>query len=260
MTELVTIPFHGTDLLAVEVDGTPHVVIRPALEALGLDVSAQMKKLRSRSWACMAVTTMQLPGETQRRDVTVVDEQTFIMLLATIDERRVAESKRPLLVAFQREVATVLHQYFTQGGAINPRASEDQLDVLTRRAQSQMALIASAKGIVDDHYLSIKAKHVLATAMGEEPAVEYEDRPLDVQTYLEEQGIRAELIRKYRSQFGKRLKATHVAERGCEPKKVDRFVNGTYQQVNGYTRRDAPLFAAVMSRMAVELELQAVAA
>lgn len=116
--ELVHIPFRDGEVLAVEFNGKPHVVLRPALEAIGLDYSTQLAKLRSRSWACVGLCPTQIPGDDQRRDVVVVDVRTFLMLLATIDERRVAIEIRPTLVAFQNEIADVIERHFmkTNGG------------------------------------------------------------------------------------------------------------------------------------------------
>jgi len=45
MSDLIHIPFHGTDVLAVEIDGKPHVVLKPAIEALGLDFKSQHRKI-----------------------------------------------------------------------------------------------------------------------------------------------------------------------------------------------------------------------
>lgn len=116
MTDLVQIPFRDGEILAVEIDGKPHIVLRPALEAIGLDYSTQLAKLRGRSWACVGLCPTQMPGDTQRREVVTVDVRTFLMLLATIDERRVADEVRPKLVAFQSEVADAIERHFTKRG------------------------------------------------------------------------------------------------------------------------------------------------
>lgn len=34
VSQIVRIPFHGTDVLAVELDGKPHVILKPAFEAI----------------------------------------------------------------------------------------------------------------------------------------------------------------------------------------------------------------------------------
>lgn len=109
--EIVHIPFHNGEVLAVEIDTKPHVILRPALERLGVDYSAQLSKLRTRSWARVGFC----PTQDQFRDMVTVDVRTFLMLLATIDERRVAPEVRDLLISYQKEVADVIEAHFTRG-------------------------------------------------------------------------------------------------------------------------------------------------
>ncbi|MGH3827533.1 MAG: phage antirepressor N-terminal domain-containing protein [Pseudonocardiaceae bacterium] len=120
-TEIVRVPFHGTELLTVETNGKPHIVLRPAIEALGLDFSTQRAKLRSRSWAVMGLCpTTGSDGKTYQ--MVTVDVRTFLMLLATVDENRVAQHLQRLLVAYQSEVADVIEAYWTKGAATRPGA------------------------------------------------------------------------------------------------------------------------------------------
>ncbi|WP_306365502.1 phage antirepressor N-terminal domain-containing protein [Nocardia sp. CC227C] len=113
MNVVETINFHGDDLLVVLEDGKPHVVLKRAFELIGLDADRQIANVQERHWACTAVTAVQLPGETQRRNVVVADIRTFLMHLATIPLSRVAEHVRPKLADYQREVADVIEAHFT---------------------------------------------------------------------------------------------------------------------------------------------------
>jgi hypothetical protein len=114
MSEIVRIPFRGDEILAVEIDGKPHILLRPALEAIGLDFSAQWRKIRGRSWTSVVPLTTQVPGDSQRREVITVPLRTFLMLLATINEAHVADGVRPALIAYQTEVADVIEAHFTR--------------------------------------------------------------------------------------------------------------------------------------------------
>jgi hypothetical protein len=114
VTEIVHIPFHGGEVVAVMNGNKPAVVLKPAIEHIGVDYWTQVEKLRSRSWA----TTSQSPvvaEDGKVRDMVTVDLRTFLMLLATIDERRVNEAVRPTLIAYQNEVADVIEAWFTRG-------------------------------------------------------------------------------------------------------------------------------------------------
>lgn len=242
MNEIVCTPFSGGEVLAVEVNGKPHVFLRSALERLGIDYSNQLKKLKAKSWACVVTSTTQLPGDTQSRDHVIVDVRTFLMLLATIDERRVAANARPILIAYQSEVADAIEAYWTKGGAINSRATEDQLNAIIGRAKAQADVLGALQGIVDPAWLEAKARHVAARALGEEPETDPATRPLTVGEYLQDKGIRDAHLRSVSTQMGRRVKGLYVGVHGVEPGKVDRFIDGALRSVFAYTEADRPLF------------------
>lgn len=246
---VVAVPFHNTTVLTVEIDDKPRVILKPAIEALGIDYPTQYRKLQGRSWACVGTVPIQLPGDSQRRDHVVVDVRTFVMLLATIEENRVNEAARPLLVAFQGEVADVIEAYWTRGGAINPRASEDQLMTLMGHAEGQLRVLRLCDGLVDRNWLEAKARHVAARALGEEPEIDPVRRPLTVGEYLQEHGVVGVALRTLSPKFGKRVKAAYVNATGHAPPMVERFIEGALRQVAGYTERDRPIFDQVWKDM-----------
>lgn len=174
--ELVTIPFHGTSLIAIDADGKPQIVLRPAIESLGLDFSSQRRKLMGRSWACMGETTTQLPGDGQRRTHTTVDVRTFLMLLVTINENNVAADKRPLLIAYQSEVADVIEAYWHNGVVANPRAVAVQatsgLDVIqamldeVRRVEANANAALTVAEETSARLDAIEGKHDWFSALG----------------------------------------------------------------------------------------------
>ncbi len=242
MSDLVKLQLSGAELLTVDVDGKPHIVFRPAVESIGLDYSTQLAKLRSRSWANRRdIPTVAADGKS--RLMTVVDETTFLMWLATVNEQRVAEEVRGVLVSYQKESATAIKGYWTEGGTVNPRATEEQLSDIVSKAEAHLRLFQLAKGLVDDDWLQAKARHALARALGEEPEVNPDDRPLSVGEFLEEQGVTGAKQRSIASTYGKRvLKLYRERHGGKSPEKVDRFVDGALRSVNGYTYRDRDLF------------------
>lgn len=237
-SKLVHIPFHGTDLLAVDVDGRPFVVLKPAIEALGLDYKTQHRKLGSKSWASVVNLPMQVAGQQQRRVQTAVDVRTFLMLLGNINENRVSEDIRPLLIAYQSEVADVIEAYWTRGGAINPRASEDQLDRLARQARTQVEALAAAAGIVDASWLEGKARIVLARALGEMPEIDPLDMPLYVHDFLRDKGLSRATIKEIGSPFGARVANLFEKQTGARPVKVPGDEGSRIRTLNAYTQRD----------------------
>jgi hypothetical protein len=238
------IEFPGGQVLAIEIDGEPYIVLRPAVEALGLDYSGQLQRLRRQSWATMGMTpTVGADGKV--REMTVVNVGTFLMLLATIDESRVSEERRPVLIAYQRETERAVRDYWTKGAAINPRATAEQLDRVIDICTKQAGVLRALEGIVDSAWLEAKARHLAARALGEEPEVDPVRRPLTVGEYLEEKGICGARLRKLAPDFGKWLKAEYRAEYGCNPPMVPRFVDGAQRLVCGYTQAHRPLFDTV---------------
>ncbi|OWN22861.1 phage antirepressor N-terminal domain-containing protein [Corynebacterium diphtheriae] len=247
-TELVSIPFHGQSVQSVEIDGKPHVVFRPLVESLGLDADSQMKRLRRHSWA----TTVKMTGvglDGKNREMTCIDLRTLTMWLATIDENRVSEEARPLVVAYQNEVADAIESYWAKGGAINPRATEHQQKAMMFELRSQMELAQAAKGLIHDAFLEAKARIILARGMGETPELDPTTRPLYVQQFLKEKGLSKKQLGSKASGFGKRLKNHWTAVNGIEPKKAPiELTNGRIIEVYGYTEADRPLMEQVWNQ------------
>lgn len=112
MSEIVHIPFHGGEVLAVDVNGKPWVVLRPAFAAIGLEPDRQIAKVRAQRWSTTSVTAV-VADDGRNRDMVIADLRTFLMALATIPASRVSESARPLLEAYQIEVADAIERHFT---------------------------------------------------------------------------------------------------------------------------------------------------
>lgn len=240
MTDIVRIPFNGDEILAAEIDGKPHILLKPAFESIGLAADKQIAKLQKQPWACTSVTVVQV-GD-QRRSMIAADIRTFLMALATVPAARVAEDVRPKLIAYQAEVADAIEAYWTKGGAINTRATEGQLADLIAQAEGQARVLQSLRGLVDGSWLEAKARHVAARALGEEPEIDLAARPLTIGEYLEDKGVRGSALRSLSPKLGVRVKGLYIGQHGRDPQKVDRFVDGALRSVYGYTEADRPLF------------------
>jgi hypothetical protein len=239
--------FHGDRVLLVDVDGRPYIVLKPAIEALGLAYWSQVQKLQARSWATTR-QSMVVAADGKVREMVTVDVRTFLMLLATVDERRVPEAVRPKLVAYQAVVADAIEAYWTHGGAINPRATADQVVNLRARLavhEQELRLLDMSRNLIAGDWLEAKARHLIARALGEEPEVDPARCPLTVGEYLEEKGIHGAALGRLSPGFGKELKATYMSTFGSEPPVVKRFVEGALRQIYSYTEAHRPLFDAV---------------
>lgn len=239
-TDLIPFRFHDDELLLVDVDGKAHLVLKPAVEGLGLDYATQYTKLRRRSWATVGQSPT-VGADGRSREMVTVDVRTFLMLLATIDETRVAKDVAPKLRLYQAEVADAIEAYWTQGGAINPRATAEQLDAFAGKAK----VLAALKEIVDPGWLEAKARILAAQALGETPQLDPATKPLTVSIYLTERGMTRAQIKAVQSNFGKRLKATYRGQYDAEPPVVEDVEGRHTITVAQYQERHRPLFDRV---------------
>ncbi len=246
MTDITKIPFHGTTIVATEIDGVPHVAVKPVCEAIGLDYSAQYRRIHRQPWATVAMMTT-VGADGKNRDMTFLSRKSFPMWLATIDTARIKdESARELIIAFQREAADVLDKYYSEGGVINPRASEHQVNALIRQSQMQMELLQAAKGLVHPDHLEAKARIVLAHGLGEKPELEETRRPLYTQKFLREKNLSKNKMKSIAPMFGKRMKAAYMLEHGTEPGKAPlELGNGRIIDTYAYTEADRPIFNTI---------------
>lgn len=244
MKELTRVPFHDTTIYTTA-DGT-YVALRPVCEALGLDFSGQLQRLRNQAWTCMGVIPTQMPGDNQSREMTFIDRRTFTMWLATIDAGRLKnEHTRELVRTYQCEAADALDKYFNEGAAVNPRTMQPPTteDKALNRAAGLADLIGKFRGIIADDYLDAKARIVLARAMGDTPEIEAGARPLYIQDYLREKGATADEVTRFASAFGRYVKEAYKAERGVEPgKRFDETPSGQVRETYAYTETDRPIF------------------
>lgn len=251
--EIVRVPFMDGFIATVLVNDEPHVLIRPTLDAMGLDVDSQLKKLKRKSWGSTVVTTVQVPGDAQAREMAAVNLDTWSMLLANIDEHRVADDVRPLVVDYQKKSARALREFWTQGGSINPAATDEQLDALEqkieerriRRALGLVQLIAAMDDTVDPKWKRSRQLHHYAEAAGEIAEIPAEDRALLVETYLKDRGLSDGERRSVRSSFGRRVSLAFQMQHGEKPKDSIGLVDGRERSVKSYTEADRPMFDKV---------------
>lgn len=237
MTSLI--PFHGTQIVADLIDGTPYIAIKPACEALGLGYSSQLQKLKEQPWAVVTeIVTTGSDGKNYR--MAMIDRQTFMMWLATIHTKKIGNAaKRELIEAYQKEAAHALDQYFNEGAAINPNAEEHKIMATIHHCQAQMELAQASKGLIHPDHLEAKARIILAVGMGERPEIDAAHRPLYTQDYLRSKNLSAKRMKQVAGTFGKRTKKAYIQKFGREPMKYDlNLPNGQIRQVCAYIEAD----------------------
>jgi hypothetical protein len=236
MSEIVKVPFHGDDILTVDVNGKPHIVLKPAIEAIGLDYFTQLAKLNGRSWAVKGLSPS-TGSDGKTYEMVTVDLRTFLMLLATIDEKRVAKDVAPKLIAYQAEVADAVEAYWTKGVAVNPRVGH-------KEAAEIIAIFARAK-VGDAGYWDAKARQLTGRVLGETPEYDQATKPLTVSIYLAGRGVTGKDLKTLAGTFGKRVKAAYFLEHAEEPPTIEDMVGRHMVHVAQYRESHRPLFDRV---------------
>lgn len=116
-TALTPVKFHGTTLHALTIDGKPHVSVGSVCNALTVDWSSQLKRIKRHPVlsASLVVMTMQLPGDDQKREVACLPLDMLNGWLFGISAARVKDTTlRARLVDYQRECFAVLAAHFEQ--------------------------------------------------------------------------------------------------------------------------------------------------
>lgn len=245
---LIRVPLPGTDATINATADGQQVALKPACEAIGLDYSAQYRRLLRQPWATVAVmATVAEDGKV--REMATVDRRTFTMWLATIESSRIkSERTRMTLATFQREAADALDRYFHQGGAVNPQATEHQLNALIFQSRARMELLQAARGLIHPDHLEAHARAVLAGGLGIGAELDPATRPLYAQDYLAEKNLSKTRLRSVAGVFGKRAKAAYIGRHGRPPQRYPLSLgNGQVREVNAYTEADRPLLDQVWS-------------
>ena len=134
------VPFHAETLIVLEDHlGDRFVAMRPIVEALGLDWSAQYRRLQRddvlAGASCLMAT--QVPGDDQAREVVVLEEHMLQGWLFTLQVSRTKPEIQEKLRQYRRECFDVLHSYFTEGAAWNPRFHRQEFDRTKKIAGKQ---------------------------------------------------------------------------------------------------------------------------
>ncbi|RZI41497.1 hypothetical protein EGT07_18120 [Herbaspirillum sp. HC18] len=90
MNDLITVPFRGNKLFLLAHNGEPYTPMKPLVDGMGLAWQTQHRKLASNSkrWGITEMV-MQMPGDTQRRNVSCIPLRKLPGWLITIHPGKV---------------------------------------------------------------------------------------------------------------------------------------------------------------------------
>lgn len=136
------VPFHAETLLVIEDHlGNRFVAMKPIVEALGLSWVGQLQRIKRDPVLdenCVLMHTVAEDGKD--REMVVIEEHMFQGWLFTISTSRVKPELRERLDMYRRECFDVLHSYFTEGAAWNPRFHRQEFDRSAKRIAGKQTM------------------------------------------------------------------------------------------------------------------------
>jgi hypothetical protein len=114
MNRAMTVEFHGTEIVCVQLEGTVFVVLKPVVEAIGLAWNGQLERIKRDAVLREGMRMVRIPflrGGNQ--DAVALRLDRLHGWLFTVDSGRVREALRERVQLFQRECYDVLYAHFS---------------------------------------------------------------------------------------------------------------------------------------------------
>lgn len=126
MGKIITVNFRGDELYGFEADDGVYVALKPIVHAMGLDWSAQFRRVKRDPILSKAIAMMATPyglGGDQEALCLKIDKVNG--WLFTIDSSRITDpTVRERVQLYQEECHDVLHRHFHKGGMEKPERVE----------------------------------------------------------------------------------------------------------------------------------------
>lgn len=133
----ITIKFQGDSLTILIENGQLFVAIRPIADSLMPGWSRQLQVIKSDAVLSSTVSLKYTVDgkDGKRRKMVFLPLEYLQGWLFKINPSKCRADRRAKIIEYQRECFHVLHDYFWNGGAINPEAASVQLQVLQGRIE-----------------------------------------------------------------------------------------------------------------------------
>lgn len=120
VAKLEKLDFHGKTLLTAQVNGKIRVIMRPIVEAIGLNWASQSVKLRkNKKFNCCDIATVGADGKVRKMlDMPI---EKFPTWLSELNPLKVKKNIRDTMILFQEESCDAMYKYWYEGKVENPR-------------------------------------------------------------------------------------------------------------------------------------------
>ena len=145
MCQLSPVTFHGDTIFCLDYQNQPYTPMRPIVENMGLDWSAQAAKFRANKerWTVVIITTVAQDGN--EREMLCMPVRKLPSYLNSINPRKVRPELRAKIELYQAESDDALWNYWMHGRAERPAPQPQP----TTDGPLTPALRAELKAIVD---------------------------------------------------------------------------------------------------------------
>lgn len=121
-----TIDFNGQSLLTIEKDGVHYAAVKPICENIGLQWSAQLKRIQRDDVLNSTMSIMDIVAEDgKNREMVCLPIEFLNGWLFGVDANRVKPEIKAPLIQYKMQCYKVLHDYWHTGAAIDPHANQD---------------------------------------------------------------------------------------------------------------------------------------
>lgn len=127
MGEIVTVNFRGDELYGFKQDDGIFVALKPIVEAMGMDWSAQYRRAQRDPVLSEGIAIMATPfGRSGGQEAVCLKMELVNGWLFGIDSSRIKdETVRERVILYQRECYGVLFKHFYKGGLLDDEAEGD---------------------------------------------------------------------------------------------------------------------------------------
>ena len=145
MCQIFPVAFHGDTIFCIDYQGQPYTPMKPIVENMGLDWSAQAAKFRANKerWTVVMITTVAQDGK--EREVLCVPVRKLPAYMNSINPKKVRPELRPKVELYQNESDDALWAYWMEGRAERVDATPSADAPLTPDQQYTLQTIVRAK-------------------------------------------------------------------------------------------------------------------
>ena len=146
MSKLQKVNFHGNEIAVIEKDGKQYVAMKPIVEAMGLEWKKQHALIHRDPVLSSTVTVTGVVAEDgKKRELVCLPLDYLNGWLFKIPASRYTGKKREAIIMYQKECYKALFDYFHKGAAVNPNATDEQLQALYQTLTEEMERRISAE-------------------------------------------------------------------------------------------------------------------